>query len=262
MLRDRVQHSEICEADQCILYDGTGYGDYVNKHHTIKIQTTTNGTIPTILNRYHNTVKDYGVRELQTWLSLAPLQTCKLIVIHNIHRLTSAGANAMLKILEEPLNNRMIIATTDSMSMLLPTIVSRAQFLHLHTSAHDTITTYLRDRYPHLSQEICEYIIQMSGSAIGIATTLADAPPSDIVQYYHNCKSICSGVMLDVYQILQSYAQKDQLAQFLTLLQSYTDLHQEYLKTSAIAHYHHLIHTSVNSENALMMLSLKLSNHI
>lgn len=47
-------------------------------------------------------------------------------MIEDIDRLTDAAANALLKILEEPLPGRLLIATTSQALSLLPTILSRA----------------------------------------------------------------------------------------------------------------------------------------
>ena len=49
----------------------------------------------------------------------------KVILINNAESLTLNAANALLKILEEPPENSYLILTTDNISSLLPTIVSR-----------------------------------------------------------------------------------------------------------------------------------------
>ena len=262
LLRDSAMSTHIWENDICVLHDVSGIGDYAYKIHTIKIQTTDAGKMPTLINQYHQIVYDYGVREMQSRFSLSPLATCKLVLIHNIHRLTSAASNAMLKILEEPLEHRMIIATTDNTSALLPTIISRAQCLYLHASWDDILASYLSDHYPQLSLKTRDYITQMSWSTIGIATMLASWEQTDVEQYYHDCKKIASATILEIYQILQSYAQKGSLNYYLTLLQSYTDIHRHYCQTSAIAQYQTLVQASVNAENALINLAFQLVNHI
>jgi DNA polymerase III delta prime subunit len=259
LLRDRVSKSNIVSADQCVLHDASGYDDYLNKTHTIKIQTSEAGKIPTCINRYQQVVPDYGIRELQSRLALAPVQTCKLVLMHNIHRLTSASANAMLKILEEPWSHRMIVATTDSLSMLLPTIVSRAQCITMHTAHISVILQYLQDHYSHLDLKLQQAISQMSGSTIGLCVDLANRLESDIVRYYRDCQTIAHASTLQIYQILQSYVHDDQLVWYLTLLQSYTDYHGLYHQMSVIADYHRLVQASIHSDNALLLLSNHLS---
>lgn len=50
----------------------------------------------------------------------------KVVLLENIERMTIGAANAFLKTCEEPLANRIIIATTSNPSALLDTIISRA----------------------------------------------------------------------------------------------------------------------------------------
>jgi len=54
----------------------------------------------------------------------------KILLIEHIDRATIGAANALLKSLEEPLPNRIIIASTTNKDMMLPTILSRALLIH------------------------------------------------------------------------------------------------------------------------------------
>jgi len=68
------------------------------------------------------------IRELRKYLSLSPHSSSyKAAIIHNAHKMTSEAANALLKTLEEPKGNTVIILITTTPSALPDTIISRCE---------------------------------------------------------------------------------------------------------------------------------------
>jgi len=61
----------------------------------------------------------------------AHLGKFKTVLIEHAQTMTTAAANALLKTLEEPSNNSVIILLTNDIEMLLPTIVSRCRVLNI-----------------------------------------------------------------------------------------------------------------------------------
>jgi len=61
----------------------------------------------------------------------AHLGKFKTVLIENAQTMTLAAANALLKTLEEPSDNSVIILLTNDIEMLLPTIVSRCRVLNI-----------------------------------------------------------------------------------------------------------------------------------
>lgn len=53
----------------------------------------------------------------------------RVIIIRNAEKMRKEGANSFLKLLEEPPENTIFILTTDNLSVILPTIVSRCQLI-------------------------------------------------------------------------------------------------------------------------------------
>jgi len=79
----------------------------------------------------------------------------KVVLIENIERINAAAANAFLKNLEEPLPNRLIIATVSHQSQLLDTIISRAiviRFQSMLPEAMKEFTTKYADVIQLLSE--------------------------------------------------------------------------------------------------------------
>ncbi len=74
------------------------------------------------------TISIETIRELQTSLKLSlPVGKRRVIALIDAHTLTIEAQNALLKTLEEPPANTLIILTTSSLEALLPTIRSRSQ---------------------------------------------------------------------------------------------------------------------------------------
>ena len=70
-------------------------------------------------------------REVKIFLELTPHQENgkKIVVIYSAERLTIAASNALLKTIEEPPNNCLIIFTVNNLANLLPTITSRCRLI-------------------------------------------------------------------------------------------------------------------------------------
>ena len=78
------------------------------------------------------TLKVDQVRELKEWLGQSPLEgRGKFAIIEQSERLNASSANALLTILEEPVANVYLFLWSPSANLLLPTILSRVQVLHL-----------------------------------------------------------------------------------------------------------------------------------
>lgn len=68
----------------------------------------------------------------------------KVAIIWHAEHIRTEGANAFLKLLEEPPERTLLLMTCSDPSLLLPTINSRCQRLQLERISHDEIKTYLK----------------------------------------------------------------------------------------------------------------------
>lgn len=95
----------------------------------------------------------YLVGEIQERLSESSLEGGrKVCVILSADRLNARTANALLKTLEEPPEGVHFILTSERVSSVLPTIVSRASVLRFRRLRVSEITEWL-GRYPELTAE-------------------------------------------------------------------------------------------------------------
>ena len=89
-------------------------------------------------------IKIDQVRQLQRELSLRPFEASKkACIIDGADRLNPASGNALLKTLEEPPGNALIILVTANADAVLPTIRSRCQRLHFPALPQETVEEFL-----------------------------------------------------------------------------------------------------------------------
>lgn len=79
------------------------------------------------LEKQGNTIKIAEVRRLKEWLNYKPyVAERRVVLIPEAHLMTTEAANALLKVLEEPAGEVVLILTADT-ETLPPTVVSRCQ---------------------------------------------------------------------------------------------------------------------------------------
>lgn len=90
------------------------------------------------INENKKTTNSIGVddiKELKKKLYLKPIYgTHKAVIICNSHLLTVEAQNAMLKILEEPPGNTLIILTSSTKEVFISTIISRCSLIELENN--------------------------------------------------------------------------------------------------------------------------------
>lgn len=104
------------------------YGAELGKRHSIKIEMKESEDTKTLRNDY--SYEDKGVREINDRLAHAPMGETKIVLIEHLERADIAQSNALLKTCEEPLPQRLIIASTTNKDMILPTLLSRALLIY------------------------------------------------------------------------------------------------------------------------------------
>jgi DNA polymerase-3 subunit delta' len=70
----------------------------------------------------------------------------RVILIMNADKMNEEASNALLKTLEEPLQNTSLILTTSNKDALLPTIISRCQLVRFDELTEDEIKNALQER--------------------------------------------------------------------------------------------------------------------
>ncbi len=115
------------------------------------------------------------VRAVGEFLTLTPaLSDWRVVVIDAVDDLQRAGANALLKMLEEPPPNTLFLLVSHAPGRLLPTIRSRCRRLAFENLDDDAMTSILAEHAPSLSTAEHKRIIAMSFGSAGKALAFAE----------------------------------------------------------------------------------------
>lgn len=96
----------------------------------------------------------------------------RVCVIRSAERMRDEAANAFLKIMEEPPPGRVLILTTESLSSLLPTLISRSRVLEFHPVPPAEMLPLLAG----LSPDDARFTAHVSQGAPGRALAMAADP--------------------------------------------------------------------------------------
>jgi len=121
-----------------------------------------------------------GIREMQRSLSLRPYEGKKrVVIISEAERLSYSASNSLLKTLEEPPPDSLLILTTSNLGALLPTIISRCQLLRFSRIPNPDLETELKKRF-QLDLKLASYYARISKGSLGQAISLAKGETKEI----------------------------------------------------------------------------------
>jgi DNA polymerase III subunit delta' len=120
-------------------------------------------------------IKVNQVRELSEFMGMtAALSPWRVAIIDSVDDLETSGANALLKILEEPPANTLFFLVSHAPGRLLPTIRSRCRRVDFQNLDDDAMTSILQVQAPELSAAQLQRVIAMSGGSAGRAIAFAE----------------------------------------------------------------------------------------
>ncbi|MBL7068408.1 MAG: DNA polymerase III subunit delta' [Candidatus Omnitrophica bacterium] len=121
-----------------------------------------------------NKIKIEKIRAMKEAIALKPLEgRVKFFIIERAHLLADEAANSMLKTLEEPPKDSIIILITDDINRIFPTLRSRCQWVLFSASRPADIRRFLIDKY-NLPQKDANFLSHFSGGRIGRAIAMRD----------------------------------------------------------------------------------------
>jgi DNA polymerase-3 subunit delta' len=122
------------------------------------------------------TLRIEQVRNLQKELALAPYEgRYQVAIVTRFHKASLGAANALLKTLEEPPKNVVIVLTADLADSLLPTIISRCQSLTLRPLPLAQVESALMNRWGATESQ-ARLLAHLSGGRLGMAVRLLSDP--------------------------------------------------------------------------------------
>ncbi len=239
-------------SDFIALYD---LSEQLGKEHTIKIES---GRDDEYLTVNEKTYANRWMRELQQWLSRAPLWDWKIVYIENIERMTTAAANALLKSLEEPLPWRLIVASVTDASRLLDTIRSRALIIPFSLVDTGTMRDALAERFPGLSRERSEFLVGFSFGAWWMVEQLMQK--EDLDEWVAQFSAVVGRLKIPTLIVeqmsrLQRFATQGQLDQLIDAL-----LYAWHWTPEKLVRVKKLLETNVGQDNVLFQWCMEESN--
>ncbi|MBV8412497.1 MAG: DNA polymerase III subunit delta' [Alphaproteobacteria bacterium] len=116
------------------------------------------------------------VRDLGGFMHMTPaLGQWRVAIVDAADEMNRNSANAVLKILEEPPPNAVLLIVTHAPGRLLPTIRSRCRRLTLPPLSQETVMKLLEAHAPALSADERAVLAQLSEGSIGRALELSGA---------------------------------------------------------------------------------------
>jgi DNA polymerase-3 subunit delta' len=114
------------------------------------------------------------VRGIGGFLSLTPAEGgWRVVIIDAVDELNRSGANAILKVLEEPPKKALLLLVSHSPGRLLPTIRSRCRRLVMRPLDEDLVVSMLAAHCPDLGEADARAVARLSEGSIGKALALA-----------------------------------------------------------------------------------------
>ncbi|HEY1709606.1 MAG TPA: DNA polymerase III subunit delta' [Rhizomicrobium sp.] len=98
----------------------------------------------------------------------------RVAIIDTADDMNDAAANALLKMLEEPPANAMLLLLTNAPGRLLPTIRSRCQRLQLRPLDDADLVRELDARLPDMKPAERKALVQIAGGSLGLALQLSN----------------------------------------------------------------------------------------
>ncbi|MBM3246223.1 MAG: DNA polymerase III subunit delta' [Candidatus Omnitrophica bacterium] len=119
-------------------------------------------------------IKIGHIRRLQKEISLRPYEArVKVFIIEDAHNLTAAASNALLKILEEPPANSLIILVSAKPALLFKTIISRCRVIKFYPLERKALQEILEKDYA-LEDNPAHFLAYFCEGRLGQALALKD----------------------------------------------------------------------------------------
>lgn len=123
------------------------------------------------------------VREIGQFLSLTPGEgQWRVVIIDPADALNTNSANAILKILEEPPPQAVIVLITHNPARLLPTIRSRCRVLKLQPLPRMDFSRALRHASPEIDAEAIPSLYFLSGGSVGLAAQYESMGANELLE--------------------------------------------------------------------------------
>lgn len=183
-------------------------------------------------NPYHpmimskaNTIKINSIREIRRESSLVAFgEGKKVFIVIDAEQMSDESANAILKTLEEPSADTILVLTTSHPDVLLPTILSRCQQVHFPMLRAEDIHTALVERESCTTEQASMIARLSNGSytrALQLLHSNLQEKQNNAVEFLRAILRQARGDLLAMIEQIVSEYEKPDLEEFLMMLQGW-----------------------------------------
>jgi len=158
-----------------------------------------------------------AMRQLIDEVGMPPFESpCKVFIVHDADKMLAPSSNALLKTLEEPPADTIIILTTSEPDKILPTILSRCRKVPFFPIAEEEIFTFLVEHkkvHPDLAKKSAFHSEGSLGRALALAERKERLPVEELLkaQSYPELLHVLSKIDDKAEEEAEKLAQADQL---------------------------------------------------
>jgi DNA polymerase III delta prime subunit len=160
-----------------------------------------------------------SIRQLQDFMSLKVLRKHdinRVAIIRNADKLSLQAQNALLKLIEEPPKNSMVILTAKTKTSVLPTIASRVQVIDISKPTKAELQSYFND----VAEADFNLLYSISNGLPGLLSYLIDSDGHYLRQATPIARQVLSSSSYDRLLVVDRVAKDKQLVDgLLTILQ-------------------------------------------
>ena len=181
-------------------------------------------------------IKIDQIRELQKRIIYRPLEGVrKVYILAEAERMNLEAANCLLKTLEEPPADSVLILLTTNLDALLPTIRSRCQIIPFHSLVISELAGHLIERFD-IDESQALRVATTTGGTVGKALTLLQ----DGASFEEEIPEIMiANNRLDAFRIAEKWTQQPEaLDHLVTWYRDLVLLHQG-APVDLLTHVHH-----------------------
>ena len=144
----------------------------------------------------------------------------KIYIIENIESATKEAMNTLLKMLEEPTSGIYAIFTTNNISRVLPTILSRCQVIDIKPDSKEVIyKALIKSNIPEEAAKILTYLSASEEEAKNLYDERFEYIQTEVINFIEDLYTKRMNLIINVQtNLLKNYKERDDIKLFLNML--------------------------------------------
>lgn len=144
----------------------------------------------------------------------------KIYIIENIESATKEAMNTLLKMLEEPTAGIYAIFTTNNISRVLPTILSRCQVIDIKPDSKEVIyKSLIKNNIPEEAAKILTYLSASDEEAKKLYDEKFEYMQTEVINFIEDLYTKRINLIINVQtNLLKNYKERDDIKLFLNML--------------------------------------------